>query len=436
MTDPNRHHAQRPPGPPSHPPDAHSKRFLLATIAAPRAIAERARPPVNLAIVLDRSGSMSGRQARRRQARRSRRPSAGSQADDRFSVVVYDDVVDVVIASTPATPGEARAGRHRAPARRSTPAAARTSARAGCAAASRSPGTSRESGVNRCLLLTDGLANVGITDAGRAGRARGRAPRAGRLDVDVRRRQRLRRAAAPGARRRRRRPLLLHRRRAADPRRHHLRGGRDARGRRPRRRARGHRPRRHPDRGQSARTRPGRRAIGRPSPSATSCPSRPSRSSCGCRSRTATLGRETGAIVALTDRDGVFAAARAAAEPVRLTWTYADDAPTTRSRATARSTGRSPGCSPPGPARRPSRRNRGGDFAGARRVLAATARRIRGYAGDDAETARAGVDALDERSSRRLRGPDGRAAAASRPTTRAPTSCAAATRRGTRSSEA
>ena len=38
------------------------------------------------------------------------------------------------------------------------------------------------------------------------------------------------------------------------------------------------------------------------------------------------LGRETGAIVALGDRDGVFALGGIApTEPVRLTWTYADD---------------------------------------------------------------------------------------------------------------
>ena len=44
------------------------------------------------------------------------------------------------------------------------PRHARTSARAGCAAASRSPLALADEGVNRCLLLTDGLANVGITD--------------------------------------------------------------------------------------------------------------------------------------------------------------------------------------------------------------------------------------------------------------------------------
>ena len=47
---------------------------------------------------------------------------------------------------------------------RSRPAARRTSPAAGSPAATRSPRHLVESGVNRCLLLTDGLANVGIVD--------------------------------------------------------------------------------------------------------------------------------------------------------------------------------------------------------------------------------------------------------------------------------
>ena len=60
--------------------------------------------------------------------------------DDRFSVVAYDDVVDVVIESTHAS-AEARRGaieRLRAVDARALP----TSARAGCAAANRSPAIS------------------------------------------------------------------------------------------------------------------------------------------------------------------------------------------------------------------------------------------------------------------------------------------------------
>jgi Ca-activated chloride channel family protein len=68
-------------------PNVHSKRFLLARIAAPRATTERARASVNLAIVLDRSGSMSGPKldvARAAVVEAINR----LQPDDRFSVVV------------------------------------------------------------------------------------------------------------------------------------------------------------------------------------------------------------------------------------------------------------------------------------------------------------------------------------------------------------
>ncbi len=101
------------------------------------------------------------------------------------------------------------------------------------------------------------------------------------------------------------------------------------------------------------------------------------------------LGREVGAIVSLSDRDGVFAAdGIAPAEAARLTWTYADDRandaqPRDRSvdhvvaelfAARARQDAVAS--------------NRAGDFVGAGRRMAGTAERIRSYADGDPDLLR------------------------------------------------
>src|SRR5215208_2628965 len=81
---------------------AESTRYAHVRFTAPQAPRRAARIPANLALVLDRSGSMSGEKfvlARRavEQALAQLRP------DDRFALVVYDDVVDVLQECAPAT---------------------------------------------------------------------------------------------------------------------------------------------------------------------------------------------------------------------------------------------------------------------------------------------------------------------------------------------
>lgn len=140
---------------------ARSQRFVLARITAPAASRRLERAPVNLAFALDRSGSMGGekmRLARRAVEEGIRR----LDPRDRFAVVSYDDSIDVVVESTPAST-EAK--------RNALAQVARIDARGstnlaegwlrGCDQVARHQ---RPDQVDRCLLLTDGLANVGITD--------------------------------------------------------------------------------------------------------------------------------------------------------------------------------------------------------------------------------------------------------------------------------
>ena len=342
---------------------------------------ERERPPVNLAIVLDRSGSMSGEKLRVAKSA-VEEAIARLQPYDRFSVVVYDDVVEVVIESTAAS-GEARRGaieRLRAIEARGSTNLGEGWLR-GCEQVA---SHLAERGVNRCLLLTDGLANVGITDAGQLATHAAGAARSGVStstfgvgnDFDERLLQEL--ADAGGG---------------------HFYYIADA-----------------PQIRDAITSEVGEtlevvardvnleitarddiriepispyRATSRGNRTAVSLGDLGSEQAVEVVLRLSfpygELGQETGAIVALTDRDGVLAPGGAgAAEPVRLTWRYAPDRANDAQprdvevdRAVARLFAAR--------ARQEAvQRNRAGDYAGAQRILDATALRIRGYAGRDA----------------------------------------------------
>ncbi|MCF7854271.1 MAG: VWA domain-containing protein, partial [Candidatus Pacebacteria bacterium] len=69
---------------------------IKVTLDAPRPPAESERPPVNLSLVLDRSGSMSGsklEKAKEAALEALRRLSA----QDMFSVVIYDHNVETIV---------------------------------------------------------------------------------------------------------------------------------------------------------------------------------------------------------------------------------------------------------------------------------------------------------------------------------------------------
>jgi Ca-activated chloride channel family protein len=142
--------------------DHKSTRYILARINAPKARPRDNRLPVNAAIVLDRSGSMGGERKFTLAAEAVKQSLQLLSPTDRFSLVVYDNEIVVLMPSTLATPDATR---------RALSALAEIAPRGntdlgagwqkGCDQIAAHLEAER---VNRCLLLTDGLANHGTTD--------------------------------------------------------------------------------------------------------------------------------------------------------------------------------------------------------------------------------------------------------------------------------
>ena len=138
-----------------------STRILEVSITAPEIISAKAKLALNLGVVIDRSGSMSGEKLRyAKQAAAHLIELLGK--DDMASVVMYDDSVEVVSPPRKMTDGNKTAVKKEIQeifSRGST--ALFDGWLKGCEQVAEN---SNDGFLSRTLLLSDGLANVGLTD--------------------------------------------------------------------------------------------------------------------------------------------------------------------------------------------------------------------------------------------------------------------------------
>lgn len=133
---------------------------VLVRITPPKPEVHFQRPPINLALVLDRSGSMAG--AKKMPYAREAAAFAIKQLlpTDRVSVTIFDEQIDTIV------PGQAAADK--APILQKVAEISprgSTDLHGGWTEGAKQAEAGRNGdGVNRVLLLSDGIANVGVTD--------------------------------------------------------------------------------------------------------------------------------------------------------------------------------------------------------------------------------------------------------------------------------
>jgi Ca-activated chloride channel family protein len=141
--------------------NGNSNRYVVARFTGPPSEQRRSRPPVNVAFVIDRSGSMAGEKIEL--AKQAVQTAVSLlRPTDRFAIVTYDELIEVVAQSTGAT---AEAKRNAAQALKRVDARGSTNLGEGwLRGCEQVAAIQDERYVSRVLLLTDGLANQGITD--------------------------------------------------------------------------------------------------------------------------------------------------------------------------------------------------------------------------------------------------------------------------------